>query len=93
MNVISAFDCTCLQADTLPLSHFNYFLDNWLKQILDKPKKKAKSRTDSPSVQFETGLDALVAAGLLVNSLDWNQPTTTVSTAVKATPIAESCGE
>jgi hypothetical protein len=71
------------------------FPDNWLKQIKEKPKKKVKqkSRNGSPSVQDETSMDALVAAGLNVNTLAWNKPATVVSTAVKATPIAESSGK
>ena len=73
------------------------FLDNWLKQIKGPKKKvKSKSRTNSPSVQDETSMDALVAAGLNVNTLAWNKPSTASSTAastvVKATPIAESSG-
>ena len=69
-----------------------HFVDSWLKQIKEKPKKKPKSMNGSPFGQDETSMDALIAAGLNVSSLAWNTPSSALSTAVKATPIAESSG-
>lgn len=76
---------------SLPTDH-KFFVDNWLRQIKEKPKKKSKSLNGSPFGQDETSMDALIAAGLNVSTLAWNTPSSTLSTAVKATPIAESSG-